>query len=85
MTATVTTTLTVLRFIVVGMMAVGLALALALPLPSEMRVRQNTSYVPVTDQRLRDPEPGNLSTDREPRSGLLGCGWCGHRVAAQDE
>jgi len=69
MAATVTTTSTVPRFLVVGMMAVGLVLVLALPLPSEMRARQSTSYVPVTDQRLRDPEPRNWLMYRRTYNG----------------
>ena len=69
MAVTVTTTLTVPHFIIVGMMAVGLVLALALPLPSEMRARQNIRYVPVTDQRLRDPEPGNWLMYRRTYNG----------------
>ncbi len=62
--------LTVPRFLMVGMMAVGLALSLALPVPSEISARQNASYVLVTDQRLRDPEPDNWLMYRRTYNGL---------------
>ena len=62
-----TTTLTLPRFLIAGAMAVGLASALTMP--SEMTVRQNTSYTPVTDQRLRNPEPSNWLMYRRTYNG----------------
>ena len=68
MAVTVTTT-TSPHFIIAGALMGGLALALAQTLPSEMRARENTSYAPVTDQRLRDPEPGNWLMYRRTYNG----------------
>ena len=61
------TTPTVPRFIAAGTMVVGLASALTMP--SEMTARQNTSYTPVTDQRLRNPEPSNWLMYRRTYNG----------------
>ena len=59
-------TTTLPRFIIAGMAgmagiagAIVVALASALTMPSEMTARQNIGYTPVTDQRLRNPEPNN--------------------------
>ena len=41
------------------MLVVALASALALTLPREMTARQPSGYTPVTDARLRKPEPRN--------------------------
>ena len=61
------TTPTLPRFIAAGTMVVGLASALTMP--SEMTARQNTSYTPVTDQRLRNPEPSNWLMYRRTYNG----------------
>ena len=50
---------TVPHFIIAGALAGGLAVALAHTWPSDIRAREHTRYAPVTDQRLRDAEPGN--------------------------
>ena len=47
------------RFSVAGALLGGLVSVLTLTTPSDMTARQHTSYAQVTDQRLRDPEPGN--------------------------
>ena len=61
------TTPTLPRFIAAGTMVVGLASALTMP--SEMTARQNTSYTPVTDQRLRNPGPSNWLMYRRTYNG----------------
>jgi len=48
---------TILRILVCSVATVGLVSVLTRP--SEIRARQATGYVPVTDERLREPEPGN--------------------------
>ena len=69
MAVTVATTLTVPRVIIAGLLAVGLALALGLPWPTAMRARQITGYLPVTDERLRTPEPDNWLMYRRTYNG----------------
>ena len=46
-----------------------LAFALAPTLPSEVSVRAGSVYVPVTDSRLREPEPGNWLMYRRTYNG----------------
>ena len=65
-----TTTLTAPRFIIAGAMAVGLASAMALTMAGETTARQTPSYTPVTDERLRNPEPGNWLMYRGTYDGL---------------
>ena len=47
------------RLLIPGVLVVALASALALTLPREMTARQPRDYTPVTDERLRKPEPRN--------------------------
>ena len=60
---------TVPHFIIAGALAGGLALSLAHTWPSDMRAREKASYAPVTDQRLRDAEPGNWLMYRRTYNG----------------
>ena len=60
-------TKTGLRAIAYGVAAVGFVSIVTRP--NEMRARQDTDYLPVTDERLRDPEPGSWLMYRRTYNG----------------
>jgi alcohol dehydrogenase (cytochrome c) len=61
--------MTLPRFVTAGALLGALALALPHTVPSGLRASKQTPYAPVTDERLRDPEPDNWLMYRRTYNG----------------